>query len=158
MFNSIRGFSLAGLICLFSAFPASASVIIDITTDGGITSQPSFTFADYIFEMVDPSRQNFELIDSSLALGTEDFIVSNACCAGDFTLRRLDGVAFDLLSSNSQYERESLLLAWLDNPLPLLYKTLGTYNRISGVYELPLSTRIASIDLQPPGGGLSLNR
>ena len=61
-------------------------------------------------------------------------------------------------ASNSQYERESLLLAWLDNLLPFLYKTLGTYNRISGVYELPLSIRIASIDLQPPGGDLSLNR
>jgi cytochrome oxidase Cu insertion factor (SCO1/SenC/PrrC family) len=61
-------------------------------------------------------------------------------------------------SSNSQYEREPLLLAWLDNPLPFLYKTLRTYIRISGIYELPLSIRIASIDLQPPGGGLSLNR
>ncbi len=35
----------------------------------------------------------------------------------------------------------------LDNLSLLLYKTLGTYNRISSVYELSLSTRIASPDL-----------
>jgi hypothetical protein len=35
---------------------------------------------------------------------------------------------------------------------------LHTYNRGSNVYELPLSIRLAAIDLQPPCGGLSLNR
>ncbi len=71
---------------------------------------------------------------------------------------RSNGKAMWSLDSNSQYECESLLIGWLDNPLPFLYKTLGTYIRISGAYEFPLSIRIASFDLQRPCEVLSLNR
>ncbi len=61
-------------------------------------------------------------------------------------------------ASNSQYEYEPFVINVLDNSSLFLYKTLGKCNRISSTHELPLSTTIASPDLQRPGGVFSLNR
>jgi hypothetical protein len=63
-----------------------------------------------------------------------------------------------LSCSNSQYEYELFANIVQDISSPSLYKTLGTYNRISGVHELPISIRLSSIDLQSPCGVLSLDR
>ena len=71
---------------------------VDITTSTTIESQPSYTFDDWIFELVNPSNVNFNLINTGDFGSPEDFIVSSGCCGGDFTMRRLDNAAFDLLS------------------------------------------------------------
>jgi hypothetical protein len=48
----------------------------------------------------------------------------------------------------------TIAISPLDNASLFLYKTLETYNRISGVYELALSIRIASSHLQSPCGAI----
>lgn len=80
---------------LLSPLPVSAT-LINIDTDATQISQSSYTFGDYILELVAPANSQFNLIDGDL-FGTEDFVVSNASSAGDFTLRRLDDLAFSLL-------------------------------------------------------------
>ncbi len=82
---------LALVAVLLSPMAANAD-LITITTDATVTSQSSFTFGDYIFELVNPGNPNFNLLNA-----TEDFIVSNSCCGMDFTLRRLDNAFFSLL-------------------------------------------------------------
>ena len=66
---------------------------ITITTNSTVTAQPSYTFGNWIFELVTPTNTGFNLINS-----VPDFIVSNAAVADDFTLRRLDNAPFSLLS------------------------------------------------------------
>jgi hypothetical protein len=62
------------------------------------------------------------------------------------------------MSQQFSMRMTTIAISPLDNSLPFLYKTLGTYNRISGVHEFPISTSNTSPDLQRLGGVLSLNR
>ena len=90
---------LAIVAVLLSPVTVNAT-LINIDTDTIGFSQSSYTFGDYIFELTQPSNTQFNLIDGDL-FSTEDFIVSNADQAGDFTLRRLDNQAFSLLGIRS---------------------------------------------------------
>lgn len=78
-------------VFIIAPFAAKADVI-NITTPQDILSQPSYTFGDYIFELVTPTNLGFNLITR-----VEDFIVSNAAFGMDFSLRRLDNAVFSLL-------------------------------------------------------------
>lgn len=79
-------------LCL--ALPLSANArLITISTPDDVMSQPSYTFDNYILELVNPANIFFNLIND-----TEDFIVSDRDFAGDFTLRRLDNSPFSLTS------------------------------------------------------------
>jgi len=88
----VLGICVCGLLLAGSA---RADTII-VTTSVDVVDQPSFTFGDWIFEKVTPTRHAFNLIDSV----DGDYVVSNSCltCAGDVTLRRLDNAPFSLLS------------------------------------------------------------
>ena len=83
----------AALLVLLGWNAPAIAGIVTVTTNSTIESQPSYTFGDWIFELVSPANLGFNLIDFN-----PDFIVSNICCGGDFTLRRLDNAAFSLLS------------------------------------------------------------
>ena len=91
----MRKIPLAIVACLLSPVPVNAT-LINIETDATQISQSSYVFGDYIFELVNPANTQFNLIDGD-PLGKEDFIASKAGGAGDFTLRRLDNLAFSLL-------------------------------------------------------------
>jgi hypothetical protein len=82
----------------FEKWRMHCQLTVNITSDSTVLSQPSFTFGDWIFEVVTPSEFGINLIDSTLVNSSNDFIVSNSCCGGDFTLRRLDNSPFSLLS------------------------------------------------------------
>lgn len=86
--------SISIILTLFTVVTAPTAANADeiiITTNMTIIDQPSHTFGDWIFELVEPSNAGFNLVDN-----TEDFIVSNSEFAGDFTLRRLDNTNFSL--------------------------------------------------------------
>ncbi len=65
---------------------------------------------------------------------------------------------FILMRQQFSMRMRTIAISLLDKPLPFLYKTLGTCSRLSSVYELPLSIRLQSIDLQSPCGVLSRHR
>jgi hypothetical protein len=78
---------------LFMTAGAAQAETIKIETTYSHQS-PSFAFGDYIFESV--SGAGIQINVGNEHRDYEDFIVSNACCAGDITLRRVDDAAFTL--------------------------------------------------------------
>lgn len=90
------------VLCAILADGSASAEVVYISTDSVVTNQQSVTFGDWVFEVVDPPSPGYglNLIPPHESTNTTDesFIVSNACCGGDFTLKRTDGSRFSLLS------------------------------------------------------------